>query len=603
VKQLAGMIDQAATSGKYRVPDGDTPSSIATRMALKMDHAAILHYGPPTDNSSPYSVQYRKIMFNTKKNAALVDRLLNGSLTPEQLATMTAEEMASEDKQKEYAAIKEASERQMVLTEETGPRLRKTHKGEELVGEDNMDAEPVFRPPEPSRFRESMDEGKPEQPPSPQEDGGPVVELPEDIGRNAALAVDTSTAQPEADIRRPSTTFDINSVFDKVGSPVKHEQPHRRQSSIRAQQTPQEGAVDDADIDRLLKDEDNDVEMGGYSTDHSIVWRGGLEMQLGSFEAVARFVAGGDFGQAVPWEQLLPAKLPILGRIDSQKGNSYIKGLGESGCYEVAVLAISPVTPEGQGIFDQLYNYFQPRNRWGVVPTDQLKHDAMRDLYVVPVEAGGGELPPFLDLLEHCAIETIRPAPMLLLTLVAKLPDTPIPPLSSTPHFDRYPSSDVATSQATQPVASVNGQTSAPGPSPSPLTNPHGPQYSPMQNSFPQGAPFGTPTPDPAAPNPNFMHNGFNGNNGIPNPAPPQHHTIPRALEIFGPFIDAPVIIQFLTYDPNMPERIMENLRHIVENVPAARNDINVLRHHLTLRNQQQEQQQQQQGQALQQPQ
>ena len=86
-------------------------------------------------------------MFNLKKNTVLVDRLLSGSLKAAEFVAMEAEEMASADKQREYAAMREAAEKQMILTDEPGPRLRKTHKGEEIVGEDNVDNQD-FRQPE-----------------------------------------------------------------------------------------------------------------------------------------------------------------------------------------------------------------------------------------------------------------------------------------------------------------------------------------------------------------------------------------------------------------------------------------------------------------------
>lgn len=572
---LIPIIKAASKSRGYRIPDGATPSSIANQLALQIDHAAVLHHGAPNDNNSPYALQFRSIIFNTKKNTILVDRLLNGSLSAGELASMASEEMASEDKQKEYAAMREAAEKQMVLTEETGPRLRKTHKGEEIVGEDNMMiAEQEFKPPE-RRARESLDESKPVQQQSPKEDGGQIVELPEDISGRSALSVDTSNNQPQLppdSTRRPSTTFDINSVFDKVRSPQQDQQAflHRRQSSIRAQQT-QESVVD-ADVDRLLKDEDNDVEMTGYSADPTIVWRGALDMQsLGPFDAVARFVAGGDFGQVIPWDQLLTTSLPILGRIESQKGNDYIQGLASSGSHDVGVLAITPVTSEGKTVYDQLFGYFHPRDRWGVVPVDKLTSNAMRDLYVIPVEPGGSELPQFLNMLEYCTIETPRSAPMILLALVAKLPDTR--QMASAQQFERYPAGELAAGQVAQPTPPANGPTN--GPSPSPV-NPHGPQYSPVQPTFPQGSSFGSPYP------PNQGHNGHAPQ--VPPQNIPVHHRNPKALEIFGPHIDAPVIVQLLTQFPDMTDVQMDNLKHIVEHNPAARTDMNVLQQHMAQR-------------------
>lgn len=602
-KIIGPVISKFADSGDYRIPDGDTPSSLALRLSLQIDRAAVKQLGAPTDHSSPYTMQFRKYIFNFKQNPVLVQRLLGGSLSPDELAVMSAEEMASEDKQREFAAMKEASERQIVLTEEAGPRLRKTHKGEEIVGEDNEAAEQEFRPPE-FRQRDDVENSKAEQL-SPKDEGGPVVELPE-AATTAVPPLDTAVSQqqPNDSARRQSEKFDINSVLDKVRSPQHDQQTflHRRQSSIRPPQTPHEGPVVDADIDRLLKDEDNDVEMGGYSADPSVVWKGEIEMQsVGSFEAVARFIAGGDFGQIIPWDKLLAPKLPILGRIENQRGNNYIEGLASNSNHDVSVLALTAVSPEGQTLFDRLYSYFHPRNRWGVVPVDQLPHEAMRDLYVIPVEPGGSELPPFLNLLAYCTIETPRPTPMLLLALVARLPDpTPQPaPMQQ----DHYPVSPAPVSQAAPEAITTNG-----GPNPSPLANPHGPQYSPMQAGFSPMAPFPPQNGGHNVPNPQAVHNGqyqqpgpigypgynmpngANGNNPQNGhnvqPQQPLHYRHPKALEIFGPLFGGPVLTWMLDNSPDMSEEYLFRLKHIFETYPAAREDMDIFRQILAQRSQ-----------------
>jgi hypothetical protein len=584
VEMLSSMIKQASDAGKYRIPDGATPSSIATRLALEINHAAINHHGEPTDNVSPYVLQFRSIIFNAKKNSIIVDRLLSGSLDAEELAIMSAEEMASEEKQQQYAAMREANEKQMVLTEVAGPRLRKTHKGEEIVEPEENIADHEFRPPE-RRDRENEEEARPMDPPSPNRDGQTTVELPEDIGQRAPLSVDTS-GTPTDSTRRPSTSFDINSVFSQVKSPHKDQATflQRRQSSIRVHDKPQEGPGDDADIDRLLKDEENDVEMTGYSADPTIVWQGTLDMQtMGPFDAAARFVAGGDLGQVVPWAELLSSRLPIQGRIESQRGNEYIQSLATSETHDIGVLSISPITPEGRIVMDHLYKYFHPRDRWGVVPVEKLGNEITRDLYVIPIEPGGSNLPPFLDMLEYCTIETPRKEYMILLALVVKLPDVR-PQLPPTQHFERYPTSEIAAGQVAHPTPTPQGN----GPN---GPNPHAPQYSPMASNFSPaqyGNQFAPPNqPQYGQPHPQYNNGsplqGHNQNQQAPiHNGPPQHHQIPRALDILQGFIDAPVVVQLLGAEPPPTEEQLMNIRHIVERVPEARTSLDVFVEEMT---------------------
>ncbi|KAF2998598.1 hypothetical protein E8E13_006714 [Curvularia kusanoi] len=572
---MAPLITEASDARGYRIPDGQTAKSLATRFVLQICHAAVEHHGEPSGPTSPFAERLRTIMFNVKKNAFLVDRLLSGSLKADELTTMAPEEMASEDKQREYAAMREAAEKQLILTEDTAPRMRKTHKGDEIVDDENANDTTEFRAP-PLRERETEEEEQGVRP------GSPGHERPSQTPVDAAHppSVDTDGA------RRPSTNFDINSVFDKVRSPQNNQQAFlpRRQSSM--QEKPQQ-AVDDADVDRLLKDEDNDVEMSGYSSDPTVCWQGAITMQgTEPFDAVARFVAGGDFGQVVPWEKLLTKQVSIQGRIENAKGDEYIRGIAQSESHEVAVLAISPVNSEGRAVFDHLYEYFHSRRRWGVVPID-ASNEIMRDLYLIPVEAGGSNLSPFIDMLEHCTIETPRKEQMLLLTLIAKLPEVK-PQTSSTEHFEGYTISAPAAPMAQTAPSMIPPQNGPPnGPSPSPVaTNPHGPQYSPMGGSFPPapyGNPYAAPPMQPQQPQP---------------PANvPAHHRIPNAVQILGPFIDSPVVTQMLN---SISENVVVareqllSLRAILDKVPEARDNMQVFTQHLQQGSQSQQQQQQQ---------
>lgn len=569
-EMMAPLIAEASDARGYRIPDGQTAKSLATRFVLEICHAAVEHHGEPSGPNSPFAERLRAIMFNVKKNTFLIDRLLSGSLKADELTTMATEEMASEDKQREYAKMREAAEKQLILTEESAPRMRKTHKGDELVDDENAGDTTEFRAPQ-LRERETEDEEQGVRPNSPGRD------RPSQTPVDAAppLSVDTDGA------RRPSTNFDINSVFDKVRSPKNTQKAFipRRQSSVH--EKPQQ-SVDDADVDRLLKDEDNDVEMSGYTADPTVCWQGSITMQgTEPFDAVARFVAGGDFGQVVPWERLLTKQVSIQGRIENAKGDEYIRGIARSESHEVAVLAINPVNSEGRAVFDHLYEYFHSRGRWGVVPID-ANSEIMRDLYLIPVEAGGSNLSPFIDMLEHCTIETPRKDHMLLLTLIAKLPEVK-PQVSSADQYGSYPASDATGVQMAQPappmVAPQNGPPN--GPSPSPVQNPHGPQYSPMAGGFPP-APYGNPYAAPpmtATPLP-------------PQPAAnaPAHHRIPKALEILGPYIDSPVVSQMLnsfSQNEEVAQKQMSSLRVIFDQVPEARDNMQVLTQHLQQKSEQ----------------
>ncbi|KAF2494509.1 hypothetical protein BU16DRAFT_582424 [Lophium mytilinum] len=556
-KYLAPKIRDAVQARKYRIPDGDTTVTLGNRLAMDIDHAMVANHGPPKGNDSAYTLKTRSIMFNMDKNLLLLDRLLSGSLAANELTVMSSEEMASEDKQREYAALREENDKQVVLTEEKGPRVRKTHKGEELIEDDERPhrGDESFSVPE-RHHRESMQTdhtaGGDESP----RDGSPMqVELPEDIGRSIPLAVDTSAASPSgAAARHPSSAFDVKKIWEHARSPDEATQTlHRRQSSIAQVQQQPQGPGDDADIDRLLKDEDDDdshFKSFGYSGDTTICWQGSINMPAaGPFQAVARLVAGADVGQKIPWTQMLPADITITGRIDYEKGDEYVAGMRGSATSDVAVLSVSPVNADGRARLDRLFEYFHSRGRWGVVPSDKLGHEAARDLYVVPVPAGGGSLPPFLDMLEYCTIETPRSENLLLLALIAR---TQSPNATPGGH-------PIADGTYTHPMGAAPN---AP-PQMSPMPGAH-PQFPPNANAnFPPGGNYGSPYP-PA----------------MQSFGPPPHHANRLAVDIFGPYIDAPVTITMLQ-QPDIGEIQMRSLRAIMDAEPAARTDMTMLQQHL----------------------
>lgn len=591
---LTPLINTASDIRGYRIPDGHTAKSLAIQFTLQISNAAFAAYGEPSGTESPYFAKIRTIMFNVKKNTVLVDRLLSGNLKAQDFVRMEAEEMASEDKQREYAAMREAAEKQAILTEEAGPRLRKTHKGEEIVGEEDTEMHEFKQPS--LRERESIPEDSVMQSPV----GNRPSQSPANASRNP-IAADGSDELADG-IRRASTNFDINSVFDKVRSDKlrspqqeQHTFLQRKTSAIQNHEKPQAttatASVDDADVDRLLKDDDNDADMPGYSTDPTVCWQGSIHMQsMSPFDAVARFVAGGDFGQVVPWEKLLTNALSVQGRIESAKGNDYIQGIANTESHEVAILSVSPVTTDGRTVLDHLYTYFHSRGRWGVVPVDSGGNGILRDLYVIPIEAGASNLPPFIEMLEYCTIETPRKEHMLILALIAKLPDAKSqhPPPSQCPKAIP-PQENTPRPTIQQPP---NGLIQPP------VTNPYAPQFSPVASGFPQG-PYGNPYVHPLLPTTNAPTFPLPPQHPQPQPQPqphfqqspplfplpPLHHRIPRAFEILGPYIDSPVIATILSSSLSQNQAIselqMENLRHIVEQIPEARTNMGVLTDHL----------------------
>jgi hypothetical protein len=431
-KNLAYALKQGHESGTFAGSETEVEQK-ATRLALEIERAVHDNF-----DQTAYATQGRRVGTNLKINLELSERLLSGSLTPSALAVMTDEELATKELQRQTAEMKARAEKQAIMVTEEGPRIRRTHKGEEVV-ETTTSAAAADELPTVARRRSMLDPnadmGARSRENSP---AGDQVELPQDIDdyrsqddiRAAAapkqpLAIDTSGTKISPPLRKASTQtndFDINKVFSSVKSPTVSQ--HNRKPSGPVP-PPREGPGHDPEIDKMLEDgnESPPYSPREYEADPSIVWRGSLLMNsIADFPAVARHIGGADLSQVgphhTPWNDLIPQRLQVAGRIDHEKANQYLCGLRYSTVTDVVVLALTPAGPAATTEFTKLYNYFHSKGRYGVVGNKGLAN--VRDTYLVPVPPGSGNIPEFLLNLENNQLPENRPEPIVLVTLVIR---------------------------------------------------------------------------------------------------------------------------------------------------------------------------------------
>ncbi|KIW04226.1 hypothetical protein, variant [Verruconis gallopava] len=516
--KIKSVIDQLVKDGRYRIPDGETASSLATTMSLQIENSLMTIYGEP----SAYKTQFLAIHSNIPKNTELVAQLLSGSLTPMEIADMSSDDMASEEVQRERARAKEEADKQSILITEQVPRMRKTHKGDEIIGED-MTVKPVEDASwatQPIRRRDTHDENMTGVDGQPQDRDSPDrVELPE-TERHIPPPLSVDTKSPHQ--RKQSGAYNMDRVWGAAHSPDRpHDGAVQTPRMPQAPAQPQDAQMHDADIDRLLKDEDDDdqapISPVVDGSPGSPVWKGLIDMAgVASFNASARWVAGGDVGQKVPYTDLIPGKMEITGRIAIPRADEYVAGMRFSQSNDVCCLLVTPSSRSvDRESFNRIFDYFHSKQRWGVINGTGL-HEAVRDCYLVTLEAGSGGWPDFMSMLEERHIEEPRPENMLVLTMVVKTKSphsTPAPAMSSTPQI---------------------------------------PQQSPV---VPQ--------------------------NGSAGPIPPQAPTpvtYPWATDtvkaILGPEIHAPAVVQLFTAVPEMSEIQVRNLREALEREPSAREDL-----------------------------
>ncbi|KAI9795917.1 MAG: hypothetical protein M1835_004946 [Candelina submexicana] len=566
MKTFVEQLDQARKAGTYTLAEDQTVEGVATCLGIEVEHALFLNlFGSSQVPSEDYRQKARSMVFNIKKNHALRDQVLQGQITPYQFSMMSSDDMASKELQQRTAEMKKQAEKQHMLVQEEGPRIRRTHKGEELVNDETQNAgsESIFAA-TPARRRESVadaETSKANSPSSTAPRSPAAIELPEDVPftgdagsptGNKRLSIDTK-APPRAAApdRKSSAPFNIQDVWSSVTPDAEKQRPireptERKASELATKEEEGPGVVADAEIDQLLKDED--VESPPYSpidyqADPDTIWRGKVSMtNVAEFTASGKHVAGADRSATIPWLQLFPTPFEIDGRIDVQRADEYLCGLRFSQNTDVSVVALSPVGGTvAQAEFDKLFNYFNSRKRYGVIGKNT--NSVVRDTYIIPLEAGMEKKPDFIEILEHCIIEEPRSERMLLATFVLRANTTPSAQV--TPSAQATPRHLNNRSPRTDAIRAIPHDANVPSSEPSTYNSPYS-QYPPPQ------APYQPPANPPLT-------------------------GLAAAQQILGSLVGTPVVEQLLKQVPHIGMAELGVVRSILEREPAARDDLAML--------------------------
>ncbi|KAM0279730.1 hypothetical protein ACHAQH_004421 [Verticillium albo-atrum] len=550
-KAVAIGLGAALKNKLVVVPKDTTTAALSEQWAIQVERAVRDSHPDP----SQYSNRCRTLVSNLKANPELSVGLLQSTLSPPMLAVMTSDQLATKEQQRLNAELRAKSEKQSILLTDDGPRMRRTHKGEEIVENDTEnqieEARPAFR--RPSARDQQLDTTE-NEPPRPENS----VELP----AHAPLHVDTKGTQ-----RSPrQADFDINKVFSSVKSPTGHE---RRPSG---QVFHGNGPGIDADVDRLLQDE---TDSPPYSpTDESepdVVWRGSLAMNtIADFQATARFVAGANLAASIglPWSTLIPKRMAVAGRIDEQKAIEYLCGLRYSDKTDVVVVALSPSSESSRPEFRRLFDYFSSKKRYAVIGQKAVGN--VRDTYLVPVPAGDSGLPEFLLNFSDNLIPQRRTEPILLAVFVYRNLDQ-----QQQQHGPGSTQSPTTNASTPTPAGQVNRQPSISGPafspavgqspfahvSPSPVTSNGHPTQGAHQVVPPNQPPHGYAQREPSEDEMNKLRQ--------------QGEAIAR--EVLGPFIDCATVQFLLPQAVRMTRREWQVCRGIFERDERARVDLKYL--------------------------
>jgi hypothetical protein len=570
------FVDQTKLAVKegFNLPAGQTQQTYGSHLGMLIEHALHAHASQSASEQDAYKNQLQAIVLNVKRNHALGLRIVRSQISPAELAAMAPAAMASEEQQRKDAEMQAQLDKQSTLvgTEDTGPRIRRTHKGDEYV-------EDLSRP---------APEAAPKPPPTARQPSTSEVKSPSSHRRPPSVTI-PNNRRPSGDPRRQSSTsnFDLTGVYSNMQNSPSGDQRFGELPTVPAREEVGPGAQPDPDIDNLLKDEDASGRSSPpYSPrvaeEDGSVWQGLINGgNVGRFHNNFKFAGGAPIDAPtlqLTWEQLLPNEIGIGGRIDPAKADDYLCGLEFSTTSDLIVLWMGPPSnPAEVEHFDRFFSYFKTKDRFGVGA--QNHNPALKDIYFIPLDKGQ-QLPTFFSNLQT-EFPQQAPERMVLIPLVIKNSELPrgsnagivespavggaVMQTPMTPHENQW-----------HPDGSLNGTANINAynsgtPVPTNGSHPPQPQTFPPAHQLDGAA----PPPQPFAQPPSQSPAPPQSNPPPPATASPAAHA---AYKILGATLSAsPAVQQLVGTAPDAGEQEMRIIGECIAENPAAAHQLDLL--------------------------
>lgn len=439
-KEIAAGSEKA--SDNAIAPPPPSAMHIAEKLATNIETAMFQHLAEPHPKfpaSKPqmcgekYKGKFRSLLYNLKDKANEIFqlRVITGDLTPENLVSMSGEDMANPELKSMSETLRQKSIKNSIMKIQNIPIIKKTHKGDIIMmpSKDNNNTEDQAGISSPLV---KLEEQKPE---------GDANRSPN--SRKSSLSVSTP--------KSPSVKTDsLDEILARMTNSNDQDQDSGKRRADGANS--EERKKRKIDMEKLLGDEDVQLEIGsddeGIITssmrnndgnmnveesssfadskaspkspsvpkDYSLqpIWHGKTIMQqVSEFESYAYQIGGRPLSQDA-WSDIFTPTIWIEGRIPTDRVTDYLTQTQFSSTKELILIDIKSSQEAGNQEADNLLKYFHSRNRYGVVARNKT---TIKDFYIIPLTEQD-QLPDCLVALNHSLADTGRNRDMLLGVIV-----------------------------------------------------------------------------------------------------------------------------------------------------------------------------------------
>lgn len=390
VKPLLNRAENLLSEHEMLLPQGKNAAAFCADVAAAVERAVFRICYKAAKLAAEYNNKIRSIYFNLGKNISLASEVLRGGIPPERLAQMTTDEMANKELQEYMAKVRIQSEINVTLVTTDGPRIRKTHKGEELV-------EPLQESSRSPRPEESLFQ--------------PAIEIhqPDDVqsGHMARSPGLINTHTMEVGTSQGGWTPVESNSSEGSNSPNSGHQQYML-SGLHREQEDSECYEDSGGSDKstpctsqddmylghsqLGKSLSPPSTFGSPSRDQMTTtvmeggrWVGRIEMRgIEGTCTIGELMGGPDSICGVNWSSLLDELLCVDSDVNPGITNSFLKDLCTSNSTSVMMVSLRPLGRADETEWTDVFNHFKDIGRHGVIAKHYL--GCTRVMYLIFLE-------------------------------------------------------------------------------------------------------------------------------------------------------------------------------------------------------------------------
>ncbi|ORX60568.1 hypothetical protein DM01DRAFT_1162672 [Hesseltinella vesiculosa] len=371
------------------------PLEMAQAMASKLEQGLFEHWTtPPTptttahfDAEANYKARVRSLLHNLrdKNNQGFQERVVCGDISIDDLATMTAEDMANPALRSMSASLREQSLKNSILpTAPSLPLVKKTHKGEVVMSQvsdnNHVSNSQSSTPGHLSYRRPQMIAADRNQPNPTNIPPTTAPKHPHDHKENTSAP--PSSLSPSAETSHPDV---YQKLFGNAPAPL----TSTHDTSTQRTNIDLEQMYDDDEEGVQLDIGDDDKLIERRYGEAAYLWHGKVVMpEVANFVAKAKQVGGRSLSKK-EWQTLLATgSLFVEGRIPTASANNYLMSLqARSDKYDFALLLVQCDTAAGGASSERqmqsLLTHLIYKERYGVVGRDKAK---IKDFYLIPLD-------------------------------------------------------------------------------------------------------------------------------------------------------------------------------------------------------------------------